>query len=60
MYFLYRTYSRARIPTGLGRGEATAVRVVQRLREDRQQTAHGHRRSGSRRAQLQRFDVLSV
>lgn len=31
---------------GVGRGQTVAVRVVQRLREDRVETAHGHRRSG--------------
>jgi len=30
----------------MGRGQEVAVRVVQRLREDRIQTAYGHRRPG--------------
>lgn len=38
---------------GVGRGETVAVRVVQRLREDRVQAAHGHRRPGRHTARLQ-------
>lgn len=42
-------------PAGsVGRGQAAAVRVVQRLREDRVQTAHGHRRPGCHTVGLQR------
>ena len=39
---------------GLGRGQTAAVRVVQRLREDGLQAAHGYRRPGGGRTQLQR------
>lgn len=38
---------------GVGRGEAAAVRMVQRLREDRVQAANGHRRPGRHTAGLQ-------
>lgn len=45
---------RQRPAGGVGRSQEAAVRVVQRLREDRVQTAHGHRRPGRHSAGLQR------
>ena len=45
---------RRRAHRSLGRGQTFALRVVQRLRENGHQTAHGHRRSRSGRTQFPR------